>query len=115
MLHISARGKVTTEAVIGFELEERFVEVIIYTTRDLPKPKPLPSSTLLETGGRGATVYNFDLAWLVRNAVKETTAPASADAVGCHQAQRPIPTGCACPGISGNVRRIQGRTFTGRQ
>jgi hypothetical protein len=36
MLHISARGKVTTEAVIGFELEERFVEVIIYTTRDLP-------------------------------------------------------------------------------
>jgi hypothetical protein len=68
--------KVTAEAVIGFELEERLVDVIIYTVRDLPTPKPLPSSTLLETGRRGATVYNFDLPAQVRDAVKEALADA---------------------------------------
>jgi hypothetical protein len=60
----------TAWASICFELEERLVDVVIATPRE-PKPKASGSLLLLETGGPGATVYNFDLAARVRDAVKD--------------------------------------------
>jgi hypothetical protein len=65
----AVEGWVTAEARIDFEFKKWLVEIYICTP--LGPEGEVRWSRLLETGGPGATVYNFDLAARLRDAVKE--------------------------------------------
>jgi hypothetical protein len=60
-------------ASIGFDLEERIVdvEIIDIAQDETHRPVPVSAGGKLETGGPGATVYNLDLTARVRDAVKD--------------------------------------------